>query len=242
MIKTLLADDEKLPLMELRYILENFPQIEIVGEARSGQDTIEMASRLNPKLLFLDIRMGDMNGLEVARRLQRLPSPPRIIFSTAYDQYAVKAFETNALDYILKPYSDERVALTINKVMDFFTGRETKNIQSISEIERLAINTREMVIIVETRDILYIESMGKDVIIKTVRGEYTTRCSMAEMESRLNPKKFYKCHRSYIINLEKVTGIIPWFNGCYKVKLSNSNAEIPVSRKYIKNFRNIMNF
>lgn len=242
MIRTLLADDERLPLMELKFILEKFSQIEIVGEARSGQDTLEMVSRLSPRLLFLDIKMGDMTGFDVARELQKLPSPPKIIFSTAYDQFALKAFEVNALDYILKPYCEERVAMAVKRVMDFLSGADAKNIHSLYEIERLAVNTQSMVIIIETKDILYIECMGKELHIKTARGEYTTKSSLSEMEEKLNPKKFLRCHRSYIVNLEKITRIIPWFNGCYKIQLKDCSTEIPVSRKYVKNFRSIINF
>lgn len=249
--RTLIVEDEGLARDELRYLLEGYPEFEIIGEGRNGDEAMELADRLRPDLIFLDIQMPGLNGLEVASALDRSEINSQIIFVTAYDEFAIKAFEVNATDYILKPYSPERIEKAVKKIK----GRErtTELDEKLEKLlmrfaheekkgpDKLAVEENEKIILLNPAEILYAESEGKKVFIQTTDKRYKVNYTLQELEQKLGRYGFFRSHRGYLVNTEKVIEIHPWFNGAYQMLIStNPPTKIPVSRLLVKDMKNIL--
>jgi len=254
-IKALVVDDEAPARSELIYLIKKIGGIEVCGEAGDAVEAYEKISRYKPELVFLDIDMQPINGITLARQLYQDEDPPFIIFATAYDQYALDAFEINAVDYILKPFSEERIRITIERVKkeiaDHKVGKE-KDTGEISKLlekvmlkkhqERIPVWKDNRIILLDPADIIYIVTAeGKKSIFKTQSGEYETGYTMGELEEKL-PDCFFRPHRSYLINLNFIKEIEPWFNNTYQLVMQKYDQEkIPVSRKQVKEFKQILN-
>ena len=249
MIHVLIVDDEAPARDELNYLLQQIPEIVVVGEAKNGKEAIKKVSELKPQVVFLDIQMPDMSGLTVCRELSLLYEPselPVIVFATAFDQHALEAFEVNAVDYILKPFSEERLHSTVDKVKRMISHFESQPLNRILSLlekpkkTKLPIEENERIILLDPEEIVFCSISNRQVIITTKERDYTTGFNLNELGNKLG---FLRTHKSYLVNPEMVREIIPWFNGTYNLVMQdNKSSTVPVSRTYIKEVRSVLNF
>jgi len=246
-IKTLIVDDEPLARRNLRVLLERDPQIEILDECRNGREAVKAINTLSPDLIFLDIQMPEMDGFDVLERV----GPAHIqaiIFVTAFDQYALKAFDVHALDYLLKPFDDERFARALDRaksqiaareinqlserLLALLEARETERKGSKGEeryLTRLMIKASSRVMLLKVDEIDFIEADGNYAKLHTGRKTHLLREKMNDLEGRLDPAKFVRIHRSIIVNLERIKEMHPHFNGDYVVVLEDGR-QLKLSR------------
>lgn len=264
-LKALIIDDEYPARQELRYALSEFDNVEIVGEAANAQEALTLIKALDYQVLFLDISMPGMSGLELGAAIQDLPNRPYIIFVTAFDEFAVSAFDVNAVDYILKPVELKRLKKAIEKVLKLtrevmvdaapagtmreerVPGKsETKTIQPenlLFKIDRVPAEKQGKTVLVGSSDIFYAFTEQDNVYIKTAADKLYTRFTLKELEARLNPQMFFRTHRCYLVNLHKVKEIVPFFNGTYNLIVEDQErSEVPVSRAQAKKLRKILGF
>jgi DNA-binding LytR/AlgR family response regulator len=245
MPEALLVDDEALARQQLREVLAAEPDIHIAGEASNGLEAIEMIGRLDPDLVFLDIEMPGLNGFEVVNSLKQCP---RIIFVTAYDQYAIRAFEVNAVDYLLKPVTPVRLHKSLERIREAATGDSEFDAAALQQlvsrlnrlsrkhVSRLAAHKGNHIVLVNISDILYARVEDKLVFIYAKSGRLLINRSLSELEELLSPEGFFRINRSTIINLECLVEIIPWFSGTCKLKLSTQE-EMTVSRERVRHLK-----
>ncbi|HEX6719084.1 MAG TPA: LytTR family DNA-binding domain-containing protein [Pyrinomonadaceae bacterium] len=238
-IRTLIVDDEPLARRNLRVLLERDPQIEIVDECRNGREAIKAINALSPDLIFLDIQMPEMDGFDVLARV----GPDHIqaiIFVTAFDQYALKAFDVHALDYLLKPFDDERFTHALQRAKQQIEAREInrlsksllalleereserkESIEQQSYLTRLMIKASNRVVLLKVDEIDFIEADGNYAKLHVGRKAHLLREKMNDLEGRLDPAKFVRIHRSIIVNLDRIKEMQPHFNGDYIVVLED---------------------
>ncbi|MDM5227054.1 LytTR family DNA-binding domain-containing protein [Cytobacillus sp. NJ13] len=234
-IRTLIADDERYSRDELKHLLEEFPAIQVVGEAESGEAAVMKAIQLQPDVVFLDVEMPKMNGMEAAKSLQELKKVPLIIFATAYPQFAAEAFRYEATDYLLKPYDEEQLEQTIRRVEKLIGSKKENDLSKPSG--KLAVEEVGEILYLEPKEILYIYRDEKVSRIITRTGEHETKTPLKDLESRLLPFSFFRIHKSYLVNLDYVTRLTPWFNGAYQLEMEGRNELLSVSRNYVKALR-----
>lgn len=238
----IIIDDEKLARELLREFLEGFPQIEIVAECEMGKDAVQAIDSLKPDLIFLDVQMPGMNGFEV---LEQIDHDPYVIFTTAYDQYAIKAFEKNAVDYLLKPLDEERFGLAIkralsrkeleeNNIGELLRGIRTGGRESYDS--HIFVQKSEKLFNLPVEEISYLEASGDYTIITTKTDQFVSSSGIGKLEEIMNPDLFIRVHRSTIINLNYLKEIERHFNGGMIVKMQNGKS-FPVSRTYAKVIR-----
>ncbi len=238
----IIIDDEKLARELLREFLESFPKIEIVGECEKGKDAVQAIDSLKPDLIFLDVQMPGMNGFEV---LEKIEHEPYVIFTTAYDQYAIKAFEKNAVDYLLKPLDEERFTLAVNRALtrkkleqsnleDLLKGLRSEQRGSFDS--HIFVQKSEKLFNLPVEEIIYLEASGDYTIITTKGDQFVSSSGIGKLEEIMNPDIFIRVHRSTIINLSFLKEIERHFNGGMIVKMQNGKS-FPVSRTYAKAIR-----
>lgn len=235
-IRTLIVDDEAYNREELIFLLNQHASIEIVGEAESGEACIVEATKTQPDLVFLDIEMPGMGGMEAADLLLELKKRPIIVFATAYPQFAVQAFRLEALDYLLKPYDEEQLNETISRVEKKLFPGSRQNKQPIVA-EKLAVHIDDEVFYLDPVDILYIYSQEKQVKIVTKNKTYAVNGTLKDFEARLSSFLFFRIHKSYLVNLNYVNKLTPWFSGTYNLSMNGVEESLPVSRNYVKDLR-----
>ena len=241
-IQALIVDDEPFAREYLRDLLKAYPDIRVVGEASNGTEALELIARFRPDLLFLDIQMPEMDGFELLDRLDP-KHPPHVIFVTAHDQYAVKAFEVHALDYLLKPFDRPRFQRSVDKAIAALRDPEspawiarlkalTADLeQEGSYLTRLRIRGRGRIYFVDCRVIQCIVAAGNYVALHTDQDEHLMRTTMHALEERLDPERFVRVHRSAMVNLDHVTELQPQGRGEYRLLLANGR-RLPLGRKY----------
>lgn len=237
----LIIDDEKLARELLHEYLEGFPQIEIIGECAKGTEAVEKINRLKPDLIFLDVQMPGMNGFDV---LEEIDHEPYIIFTTAYDQYAIKAFEKNAVDYLLKPLDEERFRLAVNRALKRKTAEHgnleelLRSIKSDSKTfeSHIFVQKSEKLFNLPVEEIVYLEASGDYTVITTKADQFVSSSGIGKLEEIMDPDTFIRVHRSTIINLHYLKEIERHFNGGMVVKMQ-SGKSFPVSRTYAKLIR-----
>jgi two-component system LytT family response regulator len=245
-ITTILVDDEPLARKLLKEYLQDFPQIKIVGECKNGRQAIKAINENKPNLVFLDIRMPGIDGFEVLENLKHVPS---IIFSTAYGDYALKAFEANAVDYLLKPYDRKRFARAVQKALE----RSTKSDDEIERIVRVLQQSKETegcpthifvrvgrkIVSVQVGDIVWIEAEGDYTRLHTNSGTHFCNLAMNTLEEKLNPSGFIRVHRSYIIAKDSVEHLTGDGEGGFIAVLKNKT-RVKVSRTYAAKIRDVI--
>ncbi|SHH65685.1 two component transcriptional regulator, LytTR family [Caloranaerobacter azorensis DSM 13643] len=252
MIRCIIVDDEMPAREEIKYLLQQFDDIDIVGEAAHGLEAIELIQKLKPDLIFLDIKMPKISGIEVAEHVIKDEYVPLIVFITAFDQFAIKAFDVNAIDYLLKPISKERLKKTIDKIKEIYYSRIDYNdrlekfLKYIKDEERNKINKISVykngkLIPLNLNEIIYITVEGRTTVIVSTKGRFESNNTLSQLERKLNTKNFFRSHRSFLINIDYIEEIEPWFNSTYQIKMKYSKEKIPVSRSQVKEFREIMN-
>jgi two-component system LytT family response regulator len=247
-IQTLIADDEVLARSKLRYLLGGEPDIEVVGEGSNASEVIDLVGATSPQLLFLDVKMPGMNGLEVVEHLSRAADrpPPHIIFTTAYDQYALQAFEIRAIDYLLKPFTAERLQMAVQRVREqiefseLSANRAPKNPKEKSDYTtRLVFKSRGRILFLSVTDIHWIGAEENYVRICTARETHLLRETMASMEQKLDPSSFLRVHRSAIVNLKYVREVRTETQGDFVVHMLDGQ-KVPMSRSYHSRIRELL--
>lgn len=239
----LIIDDEKLARELLTEFLESFPQIEIIGECSKGTEAVEQINKLKPDLIFLDVQMPGMNGFDV---LDEIEHEPYVIFTTAYDQYAIKAFERNAVDYVLKPLDQERFKLAVDRALKQ-KKMEEGNLEGLLDSLRTVnpkttydshvfVQKSEKLFNLPVEDIIYLEASGDYTVISTKNDQFVSSSGIGKLEELMNPDTFIRVHRSTIINVNSLKEIERHFNGGMVVKMQNGKS-FPVSRTYAKLIR-----
>ena len=228
-LRALILDDEEPARNIIKHYLSAFENIEICGEFADGFTGAKEINNLKPDLIFLDIQMPKLTGFEV---LEIIDYKPIIIFSTAYDQFAIKAFEANAIDYLLKPYSGERFNQAVNKAIEKFQSNEKNDnqIKTLIEdsdqnaeiLERFAVKSGNKIHILEVNDIIFIESSDDYTIIHTNKDQFVKEKTMKYFESHLDNNKFIRIHRSYIVNVSEIASIEQYEKESYLVHLKNN--------------------
>jgi DNA-binding LytR/AlgR family response regulator len=247
-LKALIVDDEQQARERLKRLLSGNERIEVIGEAGDGKQAVEMIEEMNPALVLLDIQMPVLDGFEVLKMLKK---PPLVIFITAYDEYAIKAFEVNALDYLLKPFSKDRLEKSIDKAYRQFPEKSDFDekinalFRTISEqkryMEKVTVRHEGKIFVIPAHDIDWIGAEEGSIYVHIKERQYIAGHTLDEFESRLSPEMFFRAHRSAIVNLNRIKEVIPWFAGSYRVRLS-SGAEIDISRNRVKALRQIIDW
>jgi len=254
-ISTLVADDEQLALDELQYLLRDFPEIEVVGSASNGLKAVEMAEDLEPDLMFLDIHMPGLDGMSVIRRIREGDGHiPYFILATAYDQYAVEAFQLEALDYVLKPIEKDRLAQAIGRAHKFITERaqiadamplpapSAESSKPLLQRTKVLVRSQGRNLIVDAHDIVYatIDDGLITVVASGIEGMSNYR-TIEELQSNLDPDTFWRVHRSYLVNINRIKEVIPWFKSSFQLRMDDKKqTEIPVSRVQTKRLRALL--
>ena len=242
--KTIVIDDERLAREELKSVLKDFPEIEVIDEAQNGDEGIEKIKKLQPDLIFLDVSMPGMTGFEM---LKKLESIPHVIFVTAYDEYALKAFEVNALDYILKPVDVNRLNEAIEKLkasddQEFESSLSNKidrKTRPLTTTDKVFIKDGEKCYFVELGDIRMLESDGNYVKVYFDNNRPLILRSLNSFEERLDPEHFFRANRKFIINLNWVDKVENWFNGGLQVELKGGD-KIEISRRQAIRFKDML--
>lgn len=235
-IKTIIVDDELYNRDELKFLLQSYPSIQIIGEAETGEAAIMKSIQLQPEVIFLDVEMPLMNGIEVAKALIELKKPPLIVFATAYPEFAVEAFRYDAIDYLLKPYDEEQLKETIERIeRKLSTPIQEQTLEKSTG--KLAVEADGEIFYLEPKDILYIFRDDKITRIIAKAGEFEVKTPLKDLENRLSLFNFFRIHKGYLVNLKYVTRLTPWFNGAYQLQVEGKDELLSVSRNYVKALR-----
>jgi len=245
-IRALIVDDEPPARERLKRLLAGIEGIELVGAAENGIQAVEMIEALSPDLALLDIQMPGLNGFEV---IEALEEPPLVIFVTAYDEYAIRAFEVNALDYLLKPFSRSRLEKAIRRAQETpagerdLAGQLDPLLESLATqgryLIRLAVRDRDRIRVLDVNEVDWVGVEDEQVTVHVGERVYPIRRTLAELEARLDPAGFFRAHRSAIVNLDRVKEIIPWFKGSHKLRLT-TGVEVDLSRTQARVLRKIL--
>jgi DNA-binding LytR/AlgR family response regulator len=248
-IKAIIIDDERLARSRLFRLLKKHDFIEILGAAADGSEAIELINKTHPDVIFLDIKMPVVSGFEMLERLDKSDSP-YVIFTTAYDNYALRAFEENTIDYLLKPVSEIKLERAVSKLKTLMqTGKSLslnfeKLIHTLKQqdaiIRRFSVTAGDKILIIPEERIQFIKAEDKYTFIHTDDKDYIISFTLKELERRLDPEKFIRVHRSYIVNFGHIASIHRWFGGRLLLKMKNQQ-EITVSLSYITAFKQKIN-
>jgi len=241
-IKCLVIDDEKLARDLLLEYIEEIPEINVIGQCSKGSEAVKMINELAPDLIFLDVQMPSMTGFDV---LETISHQPYVIFSTAYDQYALKAFEKNAVDYLLKPVDQVRFKKAVQRAIEQIKKDGSNIDQLINSLNKdkespysshLFVQKSEKLLNIPVTDILHLEASGDYTVLTTSNDQYVSSTGITKLEEKLNPEIFIRIHRSTIINIDQLKEIEKHFNGGLIVKMTNGKT-FPVSRTYAKEIK-----
>ena len=244
-IRALIIDDEPLARTMVRKMLEQHRDVEILGECEGGMQAIEQIQLHQPNLVFLDVQMPEVDGFGVIRALEP-EHLPQVIFVTAYDRYALKAFEVHAVDYLLKPFDEERFGAALERARTKINSERNGELSQrllalVAEreprreyLDRVIIKSGGRVFFLKTDEIDWIEAQGNFVALHTAKHKHLFRATLAGLEAQLDPKKFRRIHRSTIVNVDSISELQPWFRGDYRVVLRNG-AELKLSHRFRTN-------
>ena len=229
--KVIIVDDEPIMCDELKCLLENSGEVEIVGIGHSGEDAIALMDRLDADVVFLDIQMPVMNGMEAARILSSRARSPLIVFITAFSNFAVEAFQVDAVDYILKPFDESDIERALKKLR---TRRlQTPPDHPRSFLKKVLAETGDRLEVIDVKQVQYFQAENRQIFIRTISGKrYEIRNRLNELEEVLNPDDFFRCHRNFIVNVNQIGQLANWFNRGYLLIMNPSQEEIPVGRVY----------
>jgi DNA-binding LytR/AlgR family response regulator len=254
-LSTVIVDDEQLAREELAFLLKNVGDVDVVAQGKNGLEAVSLIREHSPDLVFLDVQMPGLDGFGVIKKLldRKLPMP-KIVFATAFDQYAVKAFEVNAIDYLLKPFDKKRVAQSVQKARakaepgdgsaDKFETLVKMLEDQKSQTSKLLLKAAGRLFLVNQRDICFasIEDGTITVVTAGVSGmEGHSNCrTLEELMDDLDPNLFWRAHRSYLVNINRIREVVPWFKSSYQLRMDDKKqTEIPVSRAQTKRLREL---
>lgn len=238
----LLVDDELLAREELNYLVSQHPAVSSVAQAESIMEAMTKMMEHKPDILFLDIHLTDESGFELAEKLVTLSEPPYLVFATAYDDYALQAFQVNASDYLLKPFEEKRVMEIINKARKQIIRNQevVAQNQNTEQWSTFPIHSDDRIFLIHPETVQMVSVDERNISIFTDEKCYVTTGTLSGIEQKLPPALFIKTHRSFIINVTKVKEIQPWFNHTLQVTMENGE-KVPVSRSYLKAFKSRLN-
>jgi two-component system response regulator LytT len=249
-MSAIIADDEQLAREELKFLLDQIGDVEVVAVAANGIEALDAIERLDPALAFLDIQMPGLDGLGVVRRLREQNiEPPHVIFSTAYDQFAVEAFRLEAMDYLLKPVERVRLEETIGRARRLVADRITEPLipQPAARFNpgftKLLVRSGTRNLIVDPQELIYATIDGGVITLVTaqVEGQSNFR-TLEELFAALDPDVFWRAHRSFVVNINRIREVVPWFKSTYQLKMDDKkSSEIPVSRMQSRRLREMLN-
>jgi two-component system, LytTR family, response regulator LytT len=245
-IRTLVVDDEKLARDRLNGFLASLGGVEVVGQASNGLEAVEMIEDKHPDLVFLDVQMPGMDGFEVLKALRK--PPPQVVFSTAYDEYAIRAFEVQAVDYLLKPYGRARVEATVGRVRQrLASGDPSVDIEAVLRridernqqwVRQVSVHSGKRILLLPVEDVFWFGVEHRLVYAHNVERGFMTNYTLRELEDRLDPALFFRAHKASLVNLRHVKEIVPWFGGRYKLVMRDTPAsEVAVSRTQARTLR-----
>jgi two-component system LytT family response regulator/two-component system response regulator LytT len=247
-ITTLIVDDESLASEELAYLLKEFPEVEIAATGRNGIEAIDLIQKLEPDLVFLDVQMPGLDGMGVVRQLrEREIELPHFIFVTAYDQYAIEAFRLEALDYLLKPVDKGRLAETMERARRMIQDRQQKVETEAAprltpQRTKLLVRANNRNFIVDAQDVIYatIDSGLITLVATNVEGQSNYR-TLEDLQANLDRDTFWRVHRSYLVNINRIREVVPWFKSSYQLRMDDKKStEIPVSRVQTRRLRELL--
>lgn len=239
-LTVMIVDDEPIMAEELKaMLLELFPEIHIVGVCHDGETALNMIRKVNPHIVFLDIQMPGMTGLEAASELAKTENPPMVIFVTAYDEFALKAFQVNAVDYILKPLDEADLARVMAKIQKRLQQTMHSVAHPLKAARKFSVEKGDRMEIVDSDNIKLVYAKDRLVYLLTMEGEtFRAKLTLQEFEAKLSPQKFFRCHRNYIVNIDEIKQIASWFKKGYLLILKDErNMEIPVGRAYVSKLK-----
>lgn len=250
-IRTVFADDESLAREEIAFLLHELTDIDVVGEASNGVDAFHLIETKRPDLALLDIEMPGLDGFQLVREIRALEHVPRVVFVTAYDRYALQAFEVNALDYLMKPVSRQRLQQTVDKVRaaletpDDFGDRLSALLSALPargrKLSKIPVRRRKSLLLIDVADVLY--GYVKDGLVFAVTADaqdLVAYRTLDEFASELDPEVFHRVHRSYLANVNHIREIVPLASGNYELVLDDAaQTRIPLSRQHAKALRRI---
>jgi len=246
-ITTVVVDDEKLALEELRFLLKDYPEVDVVGSAENGLQAVDLIEKLEPDLVFLDVQMPGLDGMGVIRTLrEKSEDLPHFVLVTAFDHYALEAFRVEALDYLLKPVEKSRLDETIQRAQRVFgehrAGEPVQLTPKSKERTKILVKSSGRSFIVDANDIVYatIDEGVITIVTSSLEGESNYK-TIEELQSNLDPDTFWRVHRSYLVNINRIREVIPWFKSSYQIRMDDKkHTEIPVSRVQTKRLRSLL--
>jgi two-component system LytT family response regulator/two-component system response regulator LytT len=251
-LTAVLVDDEALAREELKWLLNDLPGVEVLATAENGIDAIDLIEAEEPDMVFLDVQMPGLDGMSVVKRLREMSIPlPYIVFSTAYEQYAVEAFRLEAMDYLLKPVDKLRLAETVERARRNRTKRELEaqteavpeqQPKAITQHAKIVVRNGNRQIVVDAQEIIYatIDDGVITIASNQVEGISSYR-TLEELQANLDPDQFWRAHRSYLVNIHRIREVVPWFKSSYKVRVDDKKGtEVPVSRVQTRRLRELL--
>jgi two-component system response regulator LytT len=253
-IKVMIAEDERLAREELEYMLSSIDDLSLCPSVTNGKELLDQYEKHLPDVIFLDIQMPELEGMSVAKHLRTKQSSPLIVFTTAYEEYAVEAFGLDAIDYLLKPFSDQRLDEALARVRRELNShvredteknhplrQEIRTSEKGAKMSKLLLDDGERFIVIDPKSVYYLMRDDRVVQIHTADNVYPSKLTLQELEEKLSPFDFFRCHRGYLVNLNYIQEIVPWFNGAYNLTLKNKEkTKVPVSRSSAKELLNIL--
>jgi DNA-binding LytR/AlgR family response regulator len=264
-LTALIVDDEPLARQELLYLLGAAEGVEVVGQGSNGIEAVELIRTHKPDVVFLDVQMPGLDGFAVLKKLlDKKAELPQVVFATAFDQYAVRAFEVNAVDYLLKPFDKKRLLKTIEKVRARLAAPaesngdasstdarldallklvETRTQPAKSQSGKVIVRAQSRLLLVDQREICFASIEGGTISVVTgaIEGESNCR-TLEELMDQLDPEAFWRAHRSYVVNIQHIREVVPWFKSSYQLRMDDpKKTEIPVSRAQTKRLRELFN-
>jgi two-component system, LytTR family, response regulator LytT len=251
-ISALIIDDEELARDELAYLLESAKDVDVVAQGANGIEAVELIEEHHPDLVFLDVQMPGLNGFGVIKKLvDRKARVPHIVFATAFDNYAVHAFEVNAIDYVLKPFDKARIAKAVQRAKKAVeaTSLPAERIESlVSHLEqartqpaKILVKSQQRLLLVDADDVIYASIADGliTIVAREVEGSSNYR-TIEELQNSLDSDRFWRAHRSYLVNINQIKEVVPWFKSSYMLKMNDKKgSEIPVSRAQTKRLREL---
>ena len=257
-LSTLIIDDEQLARDELNFLLKSVEDVEVVAQGKNGVEGINLIREHSPDLVFLDVQMPGLDGFGVIKKLlDKKVAMPQVIFATAFDQYAVKAFEVNAVDYLLKPFDKKRVTQAVEKAKarkkDAVTNPEAKletlvklleaqsQPQPATRSSKIMIRAAGRLMLVDQKDICYASIEDGVISVVTAQMEGQSNCrTLEELLESLDPGQFWRAHRGYVVNINRIKEVVPWFKSSYQLRMDDKKqTEVPVSRAQTKRLREL---
>lgn len=239
-MKAIIVEDEFLAQQELSWMIQQHSQISVEACFDDGLEVLKYLQNHRVDVIFLDINIPSLDGMLLAQNINQFSHKPLIVFITAWKEHAVEAFELDAFDYILKPYHESRIMTMLQKLEASAQQQLQPQNAATSSPQTVNLMKDERIIVTDINEIYYVEAHEKLTFVYTRREAYVMSMVISEFCSRLPEQQFFRCHRSYCVNLSKIREIEPWFNNTYLVKLRDLDAQVPVSRSKVKAFRQLM--